>query len=143
VAERADPYPAFRFEIRIDGFASGSFSECTGLASETEIVEYREGGRNDRVHKFVGSTDQPNLILRRGIVDRELYDWHAEIAAGRIAPRNGVILVRDASGQQVVMEWRFQDALPVKWTGPKLDALESRISLETLELAHQGLVRTL
>lgn len=141
MAQRSDPHPAFRFEIRIAGFASGGFSECSGLASETEVVEYREGGLNEYVHKFVGSTRHPNLVLRRGIVDRELYDWHAELASGKVAPRDGAIRVYDASGQKVVMEWRFRDALPVKWLGPELEALESRVAVEMLELAHAGLVR--
>lgn len=143
MVQRIDPHPAFRFEIQVDGFASGGFSECTGLASETEVVEYREGGLNEHVHKFVGSTRQSNLVLRRGVVGRELYDWHAELATGRVTPRDGVIRVYDASGKQVVMEWTFRAALPVKWLGPNLNALESRLAVEMLELAHEGLVRTI
>jgi phage tail-like protein len=143
MAARADPPPAFRFEILIDGLAAAGFSECSGLDSETEVVEYREGGVNDRVHKFLGGTRQPNLVLRRGVTGRELYDWHAALVAGNVTPRNCAIHVYDVSGRQVIMEWRIRAALPVKWLGPKLDALASRVAVEMLELAHEGLVRTI
>ena len=143
MVQRTDPHPAFRFEIRVDGLTSGGFSECSGLASETEVVEYREGGLNERVHKFVGSMRQPNLVLRRGMVGRELHDWHAELAAGKVTPRDGVIRVYDASGEQVVMEWRFRAALPIRWLGPELKALESRVAVEVLELAHEGFIRAI
>jgi phage tail-like protein len=141
VARRDDPHPAFRFEIRIDGIASGSFSECSGLASTAAVVEYREGGVNDRVHRFVDRVAPGRNVLRRGIVDRELCDWHAGIGSGKAAPRNGTIRVLDASGKRLVMEWRFERALPVAWAGPALDALESRVAVEQLELAPERLVR--
>lgn len=140
---RGDPHPAFRFEVQLDGIASGGFSECSGLDSRIEIIEYREGGMNDHVHKFVRGTRHPSLILRRGIVDRELYDWHAEVGAGKVTPRNAVVRVFDAAAQGVVMEWRVSSALPVRWSGPRLNALESRVAVEELELAHDGLQRTI
>lgn len=138
--QRNDPHPAFRFEVRIDDFRGG-FSECSGLGAEIEVMEYREGGVNDHVHQFVTTTRQQNLLLRRGIVNRELYDWHAAVVSGDIVTRDGSIRVLDGSGQAVVMEWRFRSAFPVKWLGPALDALESRVAVEVLELAHDGLTR--
>jgi phage tail-like protein len=142
VPARTDPHPAFRFEVRLDGLASGGFCECGGLDSQIDVIEYREGGVNDHVHKFVTGARHGSLILRRGIVDRELYDWHAEVSAGKAVSRNGIVRVFDASASDVVMEWRFSGALPVKWSGPVLDALESRIAVEELELTHDGLKRT-
>ena len=143
MAAHDPPHPAFRFEVRIDDVASGSFSECSGLVAATELVEYREGGVNDRVQHFVGAPRATTLILKRGIVDRELCDWHAELAAGRVVPRDGSILVFDSMGQALVMEWRFERALPVSWHGPTLDALQSKVSIETLELVPERLVRVL
>lgn len=137
------PHPAFRFEVRIDDVASGSFSECSGLVTATELVEYREGGVNDRVQHFVGAPRPTTLVLKRGIVDRELCDWHAELAAGQVMPRSGSIRVFDTTGQTLVMEWRFERALPIRWHGPALNALESRVAIETLELVPERLVRVL
>ena len=67
---RNDPFLAFRFEVNLAGLPAGGFSDCSGLASETEITEYPEGGRNDTVHKLIGRSKQANLVLKRGIVDR-------------------------------------------------------------------------
>ena len=38
-----DPYGSFNFIIEIEGIESAGFSECTGLDSETDVVEYRGG----------------------------------------------------------------------------------------------------
>jgi phage tail-like protein len=142
---RLDPLGVCRFEIRLTGAGRpirGGFSECTGLEAATEIVEYREGGVNDRVHKFPGHARQANIVMGRGIVDRELYDWYQRSVAGDLQLLNGSIELFDASGTEVVMEWSFQKAFPCRWVGPRLNAVESAVAVETLELCHDGLSRT-
>lgn len=52
IAERTDPYLNFRFLVEIHGLIVGGFSEVSGLQSETDIEEIREGGVNDYVHKL-------------------------------------------------------------------------------------------
>jgi phage tail-like protein len=82
-----------------------------------------------------------NLTFKRGIVDRQLWDWYHDLTQGKVRLRSGSILVRDPAGEQVVMEWQFQRAFPCKWIGPELDAQQSKVAVETLELCHQGLDR--
>ncbi|MFO7664327.1 MAG: phage tail protein [Chloroflexota bacterium] len=139
--KRNDPIPAFRFEIKLDGLAVGGFSDCTGIALETEVQDYPEGGLNTYVHKFPTRTKQSNITLKRGIVDRVLWDWYYDLTQGRIAFRNGSIAVRDPSGETVVMEWQFRRAFPAKWQGPELNAAQNSVAVETLELCHHGLER--
>ncbi len=141
-AGRRDPYRAFRFELLIDGIAAGGFSECSGLETGMEPVEYQEGGVNDRVHKFPGPARQSNIVLSRGSVDAELSHWYERTISGEVEPRAGSIRVYDESGSEVVIEWRFRDGFPCRWVGPELNALESRVAVETLELCHDGLRRT-
>lgn len=140
-AGRRDPYGAYRFELLIDDIAAGGFSECSGLATGMEPVEYHEGGVNDHVHKFPGFARQSNIVLRRGSVDAELSHWYERTIDGAVQPRAGSIRVYDESGGEVVMEWRFQGAFPCRWVGPELNAAESRVAVETLELCHDGLRR--
>ena len=71
---RVDPFIAFRFEVTIDELPVGGFSDCGGLAVETEFFDYPEGGVNDHLQRFPGRTRQQNLVLKRGIVDRKLLD---------------------------------------------------------------------
>jgi phage tail-like protein len=138
---RNDPYFAFRFEVQFDDISVGGFSECSGLQLETEVFDYSEGGLNTHVRKFVTRTKQTNLTLKHGIVDRVLWDWYYDITRGDIRFRNGSVVVRDPSGDQVVMEWQFREAFPSKWMGPELNATQNSVAIETLEICHQGLER--
>ena len=138
---RVDPFVAFRFEVRLDDLPMGGFSDCGGLTVETEFQDYAEGGVNDHLHRFPGRSRQQNLVLKRGIVDRSLWDWHADLVRGVVRFRNGVVLVRDPSGQRVDLRFEFRRALPLKWVGPELSASGNAVAVETFELAHHGLDR--
>ena len=140
--DRQDPFVAFRFEVRLDDISSGGFSECSGLQLETEVEDYAEGGLNTHLRRFPGRTKQSNLTLKRGIVDRELHDWYVRLAQeGSVEFKSGSILVHDPSGGPVTMEWQFYRAFPCKWNGPDLNATQSSVAVETLELCHHGLIR--
>ena len=139
--DRNDPFVVFRFTIEMDDLSVAGFSECTGLQIETEVQDYPEGGLNTHLLKFPGRTRQSNLTLKRGIVDRLVWDWFYDLTQGKVKFRNGSILVRDPSGGEVVMEWQFKRAFPTKWVGPDLNATQNNVAVETLELCHQGLER--
>ena len=140
---RNDPFLAFRFLVKVDGLpAVGGFSECSGLQVDTEVLDYAEGGVNDHVRKFPTRTKQTNITLKRGVVDRLLWDWYADIARGTIRYRNGAVHVKDLAGGQDLMVWEFSLAFPCKFIGPELNAMQSAVAVETFELAHQGLNRT-
>jgi phage tail-like protein len=138
---RTDPFVAFRFEVRLDDLSVAGFSDCSGLVLETEVQDYAEGGLNTHLLKFPTRTKQSNLVLKRGIVDREMWDWYWDITQGVVRLRSGSVAVRDPSGGEVVIEWQFRDAFPCKWAGPELNALQSTVAVETLELCHRGLER--
>lgn len=138
---RTDPAVAFRFEVRFEGLPASGFAECTGLQLETEAHEYAEGGQNDRVHKFATRSKQSPIVLRKGIVDRRLWDWFFDVSQGRAQFRNGSVVVQDPAGGGTVAEWRVIRAFPTKWTGPDLNATQSAVAVETLELTHNGLER--
>lgn len=140
-SDRRDPFLVFRFEVRLDDFPPAGFSECTGLQVETEVHDYPEGGLNTHLLKFPGRTKQSNLILKRGIIDRLVWDWHYDVTQGKVKFRNGTIRVLDAAGEQAVMEWQFKRAFPLKLAGPDLNATQNSVAVETLEICHQGLKR--
>ena len=143
---RADPYQVFNFRIEIESILAGGFSECSGLQVETEFQEYREGGVNDYMHRFVGSTKNPPLVLKHGLTQIDgLWRWHQEVVDGvahgkAINRRNGTIYLLDRKGLPV-MWWDFKEALPIKWTGPELRADSGAVAFESVELVHRGLSR--
>jgi phage tail-like protein len=172
------PVPGFNFRVFFasaqaenDAFASGDavataggltsstvttpqgigFAEVTGLNSEFEVEEYREGGRNIGPRRFPKWGRYPNLVFRRGITtDTFLWDWWADVmahsftlASGLALPtprRNGVIVVEDQK-HTATAGWFFANALPERLIGPGLNARSNEIAIETLELSHEGLVR--
>jgi phage tail-like protein len=138
---RADPYRAFNFLVEIEGIVVGGFSECTGLAVETEYTDYREGGCNGYLHRFAGPTKYPPLVLKHGLslIDG-LWVWHQDVVQEKIKRRNGTIYLLDSKGLPAVW-WDFKEAFPVKWTGPDLRAESSSVAIESVELAHRGLSR--
>jgi phage tail-like protein len=141
--DRRDPYLAFRFEVRLDSLAVAGFSECSGLQLEIEVQDYPEGGMNTFVRKFPGRVKQTNITLKRGIVDREMWDWYYDLTQGRLTMRNGSVRIRDPANEQIQVEWHFRDAFPCKWVGPDLNASQSNVAIESVEICHQGLERTI
>ena len=139
--DRDDPIPAFRFTVTLDDLPVAGFSECSGLQLETEIQEYAEGGMNTVMRKFPGRVKQTNITLKRGIVDRKIWDWFYDLSQGKVTLRNGTIEVRDPSGKDIKMKWSFDRAFPAKWVGPELNAVQNNVAVETLELCHEGLKR--
>ncbi len=138
---RNDPFTAFRFRVTFDGGQLGGFSECSGLQMDTEVREYMEGGLNTHVLKFPSRSKQTNIVLKRGVVDRTLWDWHNRIVTGAFEERGGSILIYDDDGRTITMVWNFYEAFPCKWMGPTLNAAQSAVAVETLELCHQRLER--
>ncbi|MFN2407759.1 MAG: phage tail protein [Pyrinomonadaceae bacterium] len=39
--------------------------------------------------------------------------------------------------------WRFKRGVPMKWTGPSLNAAQSSVAIEALEISHEGLIMEL
>jgi phage tail-like protein len=150
---RLDPFPGFNFLVTfvdtsspqvtalnaIQNSVLAGFSECGGLEMTLQVDEHREGGNNGTVLKFPARVSWSNIRLRRGVTfSDELWNWHYSYAAGKGRRRDGIILLQNE--QQIpVKAWIFKAGLPVRWSGPALDAGQSRISIEELEVAHQGL----
>jgi phage tail-like protein len=140
-----DPLPAFNFVVQLIGqdgasHAVAGFSECTGLDSNLEIEEYQAGGVNDRVYKFPTRFTFSNISLKQGIsLDLPtLREWHGHLLSGQTDRRDGLIILRNEQGIDV-LAWKFERGLPVKWEGPSLNAKQSDVSIETLEIAHERL----
>jgi phage tail-like protein len=111
------------------------------LQAELEVNEYREGGVNGYMHKRAGPAKYPsNLILKKGITDNtELWTWYSKVLQGKIERKSFDVVLMDSAGSEQ-RRWTFQNAYPVKWAGPDLKAQGSEVAIESIELAHEGLV---
>lgn len=137
------PFGKFRFLVEIDGLTLAHFQSISGLSHEIEVLSQQEGGVNDRHHKLPGQGSYPNLTLKVGYIDnRLLEDWHFNYGknAQSVGRKNGSIVMLDDAGNEKA-RWNFVRAWPVKWEGPELDASQSQIIIESVEIAHEGLTR--
>ncbi len=145
---RRDPYLAFCFRVTIQGDANlndttGLFKSAGGLAIETEVVDFKEGGVNTMTHKLVGGTKFKNIVLKRGFSGSEFTKWIGLWQAESKKPSRvtGTIDQLDTKGQ-VMATWKFTGGWPCKWELSEFDASKNEVSIETLEIAHSGITRT-
>jgi phage tail-like protein len=138
---RVDPYRGYNFAVEVEGLVAGGFSEVSGLEIDIEVLQYREGGVNGFIHQRAGPAKYPsNLILKRGVTDSKvLWNWYWDVVQGTINRKNVSVLLMDESGEER-LRWNFEQAYPVKWAGPGLHAGSNEVAIETLELAHKGLI---
>ena len=121
------------------GAAAAGFSEVTGLEATLQVEEYSEGGENRFVHKFPTRMTWANLVLKHGIgVDRSLWAWHFDYVNGRGRRRDGLVVLTDEN-RKPVKTWTFRRGLPLKWTGPALNAQQGSVAIESIEIVHEGL----
>lgn len=135
---RQDPYHGFRYAVELESLTVGGFSRVKGLVRETKFEAFREGGVNDFEHKLASLTTFGNLILERGFVASELWNWHEEVVNGTIKRRKITIALRNHAGVEV-WRWHADGAFPVKWSVSDLDAANSQVVIESVEFAHHGL----
>ena len=91
--KRNDPYGQFNFLIEIDGVVKGGFSEASGLTTDTNIIEYREGAeQHGTTRKLPGLMKYNNVVLKRGWTkDRSLWEWRKKVIDGKTQRTSGTI----------------------------------------------------
>ena len=138
--KRNDPYAQFNFLIEIDGVVQGGFSEASGLTTDTNIIEYREGAeQHGTTRKLPGLIKYNNIVLKRGWTkDKALWAWRKKVIDGKTQRNSGSIVLLDEARNEA-LRWNFREGWPTKWEGPALNAKTSEVAVETLEIAHEGL----
>ena len=136
---RNDPYSQFNFQVEIDGVTKAGFSEVSGLTTDTNIIEYREGNEITTVRKLPGLMKYNNIVLKRGWTsDQSLWNWRKQVIQGSTQRSSGAIVLLDEA-RKPALRWTFREGWPSKWEGPALNAKTSEAAIETLEIAHEGL----
>ena len=150
---RRTPFGAYYFEVEVEGTVY-PFKSCSGLKVEQAIVEVEEGGFNATTRKLPGRTKFANIVLKQGFcgADSPLYALKKKFmndlptaattsdqGMGWKGPArfSGTITQRGPNDSEA--KWIFLNAWICKWEGPDLDASKNEISIETIEIAHEGL----
>jgi phage tail-like protein len=137
---RNDPYAQFNFLIEIDGVTRGGFSEASGLTTDSNIIEYREGNeQHGTVRKLPGLIKYNNIVLKRGWTqDKSLWEWRKKVIDGETQRTTGTITLLDEA-RKPALRWNFREGWPSKWEGPAMNGKTSEVAIETMEIAHEGL----
>jgi phage tail-like protein len=157
VGIRSDPLMAYNFVVSLldtsstlatinsaavsalTDVALGGFSECTGLDTTLETEEYREGGRNGTTLRFPTRVTWAPIVLKRGMgAGTALWDWHHGFVRGEGKRRDGVITLLDDLHLPSHI-WYFRRGLPSRYTGPALNAGQSNVAIEAIEIVHEGI----
>jgi phage tail-like protein len=151
---RIDPLGAYNFyltlldsqgglgtliSLAVNYFVAG-FSECSGIEASFEVMQVKEGGLNTHVWQLPVRASHSNITLKHGAIYAydDLWDWHHSWVSGQGKRKDGLIVLNNNSGMPAKI-WKFKRGIPMKWTGPSLNANQNSVAVESLEIAHEGL----
>jgi phage tail-like protein len=140
------PRPSSHFRLSLGGRENvGMFRECSGLDSETEVIEQKSVDANGQpvVRKVPGATKWSNIVLKRGLdEDLELWKWRdTVIKEGPEQARvDGEIELIDYTGETIAT-YSVLQAWPLKYAGSSLNASGNEVAVEELHICHEGLER--
>lgn len=142
--DRISPYSAFNFQVAIDGQEAAGFSEITGLGAEITIAEYRNGNDpENHVRKIPNISKVSDITLKRGIIkSQDWWDWINKTRkfGWRAQKKSVTITLMDEANKENVEKWTLQNVVPIKYTGPSLNAKGgSDVAMEELVLSAEGI----
>ena len=135
------PIPKFHFQADWGGVRIG-FTEVSGLDAETEVIEYREGASLEySKRKIPGMQKYQNVTMKRGVFasDNDYFKWWNTVALNTVQRRSVTISLLNEK-HEPVMVWKVKNAWPAKIASTDLKADGNEIAIESIELAHDGLV---
>src|SRR6201996_669823 len=132
----------FRVDLLIDQkFGDATtlpFRSCSGLKSESAVVEVEEGGFNGTTRKLIGRTKFPNIVLKQGFCSATSILWklrqsflsdsnkEANSAGGsgkgRQTPNRFSGTITQMGPDGAAAKWVFASGWVCKWEGPDFDA---------------------
>ena len=82
-----------------------------------------------------------NVTLKRGTfrADNEFYNWWNTVKLNKIERRDVTISLLNENHEPVVV-WKIKNAFPIKVQSTDLKGDGNEVAIETLEIAHEGLV---
>ncbi len=136
-------YPPWGFYYKVKfGISENTddvrFQSVSGLSVEYDYESFKEGGENRFEHKLPVRTKYSDMVLKRGMLtSSDVIKWFVEAFRDRkFKPSDiNVILMNEKS--EPLRTWNVVNAIPKKWTISDLNANESSLVIETLELTYR------
>jgi phage tail-like protein len=139
----ADYYPPWGFYYKVEfDFSKNKndvrFQAVSGLSVEYDYESFKEGGENRFEHKLPVRTKYSDLVLKRGMLtESSVITWCLDAFRDRkFKPANiNVILMNETGGP--LRTWKVSSAIPKKWSVSDLNANDSAVVVETMELTYR------
>ncbi|MEJ5053507.1 phage tail protein [Sphingobacterium sp. MYb382] len=136
------PSPKFYFQVKLGDTTEVAFQEVSGLETEAQIIEYRHGNSPAfSTIKMPGSKKVGTVTLKKGVFakGKAFWDWFNQIKMNTIERKTLTISLLDESGTPT-MVWTLKNAWPTKITGTDMKSDGNEVAVETIEVAHEGLM---
>ncbi|MEO0898991.1 MAG: phage tail protein [Bacteroidota bacterium] len=136
--------PIQRFHFKVEwGGTHINFSRVEGLSMRTQVHSYR-GGASPVYSpiKIPGRQSYSNIVLKRGMMasDNEFFDWFkSTMRLNSIEKRDLKISILNGEHEPIV-DFKIRNAFPTALSFAELDAMADSLMIESLEIAHEGLV---
>lgn len=142
-AESLYPPVGFHFRVEfqdndeLDG-AEVHFQEVSGLAVEIETLNQKVGGENRFEYRLPVRAKHANLVLKRGLIsDSKVIMWVKDSIETLEVSTATILVTLLNENSEPLSSYTFTHAWPQKWSISDFNAEESKLVIETLELAYQ------
>lgn len=114
------------------------FQSVSGLSVEYDYESFKEGGENRFEHKLPVRTKYADLVLKRGMLtNSSVIQWLFDAFRDRIFKPADITLILMNEKSEPLRTWKIAHAIPKKWLVSDLNANESAIVIETMELTYR------
>lgn len=149
------PLTKMNFLVKVSGVeGTAAFSEVTGVESSVDVIEFRQGNAGSLAPvKIPGLVKHGNVTLKMGYtLDSAFKTWIQECVSevrGQMPRCDVQIEMIDINGgapQTNATEvtgtriWILTNAWVAKYSAPDLNALQSEVAIESVELAYEELI---
>lgn len=135
------PLPKFCFKVSIGKLGELTFEEVSGL--EVEWATEKQDGNNMQLSESTipGINRYDILHLKKGtfVSNNKLIDWFDTIKLNISQRESMIISLLDEEGNPV-MACKVANARPIKVTGVNLKSDGNEVTIEQLDLAHEGII---
>ncbi len=133
--------------------ATAAFSEASGIEATIDVIEFRQGdSKSFSPVKVPGLVKHGNITLKYGYTESNAFrQWASSCVSDRrdvVMPRTKVLIeLLDVSNginnsdtvTKTSNQYMLEDAWVCKYTAPDMNAMQSEIAIETLEIAFERL----
>jgi phage tail-like protein len=147
MADNTYPFTNFNFAVEIavpdisTNICKAAFSDCDGLEMSMDVKTIREGGNNTKQIRLTGPTNYGTLTLKRGMTsdDFDLWKWFTAVQRNPNLRASAEVVIFAPDGQSERARFVLDRCLPVKLKAPALNAKDSAVAVEELQIAYESL----